>query len=74
MRVRIERAGLTPCPIHPTKARYRRKTGAILALSVLQHPSSRAQSPGGKVPCRVYKCPACSGWHLTSQPERKREE
>ena len=23
-----------------------------------------------KKPLRVYKCPVCSGWHLTSKPRR----
>jgi len=23
-----------------------------------------------KKPSRVYKCPVCSGWHLTSRPKR----
>lgn len=27
---------------------------------------------GDKLPVRVYHCPTCQGWHLTSQPLREK--
>lgn len=44
------------------KRRYAEQLGAELALSILVRHSSAK-----KVPCRVYMCDYCRGWHLTSQ-------
>lgn len=45
------------------KVRYRDRRQAVDALQVIQ-----AQRPDGHHECRVYRCPHCRGWHLTSQP------
>lgn len=44
------------------KRRYRTEPEALLEL---QH--VRDDPKGHKVPVRVYACPYCRGWHLTSQ-------
>jgi hypothetical protein len=46
------------------KTRYANDAAAQSALKRI--------NPAGKLkkPRRVYKCPICSGWHLTSQPKR----
>lgn len=33
----------------------------------------RTKRPG-KMPTRVYKCPLCEGWHMTSAPMRRRSD
>jgi hypothetical protein len=47
-----------------TKVRY--PTGAVAkaALRTIRRKGDRA----GKKPTRVYACPHCHGWHLTSEP------
>lgn len=52
------------CPSN--KMRYRDRIGALVALGStgLARSSKREES-------RVYRCPMCFGWHLTSQPWRK---
>ena len=44
------------------KVRYRDHTSAAMALRVL-----RERSNHDKIPVRVYECPICKGWHLTSK-------
>jgi Transcription factor zinc-finger len=43
------------------KVRYRDRLGALIALSSTQR-SVKARRDG----VRVYRCPKCHGWHLTS--------
>lgn len=45
------------------KVRYRDKQHALATLRF----TSRIEST--VTPVRVYECPACNGWHLTSKPE-----
>lgn len=47
-----------------TKIRYRDRIAALLALS-----NARAKdgSRRKKLEQRVYRCPTCKGWHLTSR-------
>lgn len=56
------------CPKPPHKRRFRDHSEAIRALhrAALRGPRLN----GGKTPVRTYRCPACKGWHLTSQPTR----
>ena len=45
------------------KRRYRDEIAAKLALArITAHGEARE-----KTPQRAYRCPACRGWHLTSQ-------
>lgn len=32
---------------------------------------SRRVTTTWKLPIRVYACPYCTGWHMTSQPDKK---
>lgn len=46
------------------KRRYRDRVGALVALaSCLRSDGSRRS----KLEKRVYHCPRCRGWHLTSE-------
>jgi hypothetical protein len=45
------------------KVRYASDFAAKTALK-------KTRSFSGKVPSRVYKCPVCLGFHLTSKPRR----
>jgi hypothetical protein len=49
------------------KIRYRDRAGALTALSRI---AWRDRHP--HVETRAYHCPACNGWHLTSQQRRRR--
>lgn len=44
------------------KRRYRTEPEAMLELA-----NVRRDPKTPHIPCRVYLCPHCSGWHLTSQ-------
>lgn len=53
-----------------TKRRYRTRVDALLALSRTQHAAAvhaRHQKANDRAEQRAYRCPACLGWHLTSQ-------
>jgi hypothetical protein len=49
------------------KARYRDKVAAQLALLRLGRVEQRRE----KDAVRVYPCPKCKGWHLTSKGARR---
>lgn len=44
----------------PTKRRYRDRLDALIALARIRRDGER----------RIYRCPLCRGWHLTSQERR----
>lgn len=44
------------------KTRYASASAAESALAVIV----RYRDRGGRIPFRVYVCPDCGGWHLTS--------
>ncbi|WP_181428807.1 hypothetical protein [Modestobacter versicolor] len=46
-----------------TKRRYRDEAVAQLALARIQTVGEARE----KTPQRVYRCPRCRGWHLTSR-------
>jgi hypothetical protein len=48
------------------KLRYADGYTAQLALDVAREARTRHANP--RVECRTYECPACHGFHLTSQP------
>ena len=48
------------------KRMYATEEKAKEALAVARR---RGESKGGQIEKRVYQCPWCSGWHLTSQEE-----
>lgn len=48
------------------KRRFRDEIAAKLALSRVD----QRGGPREKEPRRAYPCPACKGWHLTSQGKR----
>lgn len=50
------------------KARYPTRLDAMVILARLQMKASRNKA---RHESRVYECPRCKGWHLTSQPQRK---
>ncbi|MFB7867425.1 hypothetical protein [Streptomyces sp. NPDC056069] len=57
-----------PAPCSSGKQRYRDRLQARIALAGLRaNPHPRRQEQ------RSYYCPACSGWHLTSQPRRRKD-
>lgn len=54
------------------KVRYRNEKDATMTLKLLQsynHSGNEARQEK-----RVYICPKCNGWHLTSSKERNRNE
>jgi hypothetical protein len=50
---------------HSRKVRYRDKLGALIALS-----STQSNGKARRDEVRVYRCPDCRGWHLTSRGSR----
>lgn len=48
------------------KRRYRDRIAALLALAAT---GRRKHARNPKQETRIYRCPACKGWHLTSQPK-----
>jgi hypothetical protein len=64
------RKGGRPVCLVTGKIRYRDGHDADLALRSLRRRRSRIEAVGGSHRirvCRKYECPACDGWHLTSQ-------
>jgi len=51
------------------KQRYLTEASAYLILLSAQNLRSRQGAE--KVEQRVYLCPHCNGWHMTSKPEKK---
>jgi hypothetical protein len=49
------------------KTRYRDRIAAKLALARIHHNDEPTRP---KQEQRAYRCPACKGWHLTSQETR----
>ena len=54
------------CPVQPKKRRYKRRGDA-------QHAARRLQTRGFG-PHKVYKCPACGDYHLTTHPSSHKRE
>lgn len=50
------------------KVCYMNKIRALLAIVKIEAVGPRVE--GGAIPKRVYLCPYCRGYHLTSQPQR----
>ena len=48
------------------KTRFRDEISAKIAMSKIAVKSTEL-----KIPTRAYRCPLCSGWHLTSQELRE---
>ncbi|MFM7677237.1 MAG: hypothetical protein ACKO83_00155 [Roseiflexaceae bacterium] len=56
---------------HSLKQRYRSLHDAKLVLGQIRRQHSKALRmgfPTRRLESRAYKCPHCSGWHLTSKP------
>lgn len=51
-----------------SKIRYRDSIAAKLALASAQRMDSSGRA---KIERRVYRCPRCNGWHLTSERRRR---
>ncbi len=49
---------------------YPSKADAKVALRKVRALSARLY-PGRRMPHRVYVCPFCGDWHLTSKPKRR---
>lgn len=53
------------------KTRFRDRKEALEALHALRYKTAVTGLPEGHhLPVRAYKCPDCSGWHLTSKAAR----
>lgn len=46
------------------KRRYKTKVDALIVMARIQH---KDQVHRESLPKRVYACPHCKGWHLTSK-------
>ena len=60
-----------PCPVNPSKIRYRDDQQAKRALSSMKTRARIEIEKYGRTEFRqnrVYECNACRGWHTTSQP------
>jgi len=50
------------------KKGYRSKFDAEIVLTYASGAQARCRGSSKQGPCRVYLCPLCNTWHLTSQP------
>lgn len=50
------------------KRRYATREGALKALASQQRAHARGSRAAQRRCVRVYECPACFGWHMTSVP------
>lgn len=67
----VERLGLMKARQCRTgKRRYRDRIGALIAMASARHKDG---SNRGSLEQRAYRCPFCTGWHLTSQSDRRRQ-
>ena len=55
------------CPV-TGKVRYSRKIRALLAVVKIEGVGPKEE--GGAIPKRVYLCPYCLSYHMTSQEQR----
>lgn len=53
------------------KRRFSSERVANKALNKIWRDAIYGRRRSESIPCRVYRCPACHGWHFTSQPARK---
>ena len=51
------------------KVRYRTEIDAKIALSNTAYTAGQ-RSDEKRKEARVYRCPKCAGWHLTSEPKK----
>jgi hypothetical protein len=63
LRLSGHRTSKTICRTH--KQRYLTEARAYLALLAARN--LRAEQGSDKVEQRVYRCPECNGWHMTSK-------
>lgn len=61
-RKRKRQGGVRRCDGRPKKVRYSSELNAKIALA-----STQGRRNSAREECRVYKCPHCFGWHLTSE-------
>jgi hypothetical protein len=60
------RAHLRTCPVS-RKVRFRDHEEAVQALHAAEVARVFSSGDTQRQECRAYACPACQGWHLTSQ-------
>lgn len=66
----MKAARMRGCP-RTGKTRYRSEWDAIDAMArTRKRVSFRGESSSSPPAARVYACPYCEGWHLTSQEKR----
>lgn len=57
------------------KRTYRDRLDALIAMSnITAHNHQQPHRAYHRTPCRVYQCPYCQGWHLTSQTLTERRQ
>ncbi len=74
MRPRVLAAPRPGCP-HPEKRAFRNKRDATRALAysrtITGHLTAQGL-PAGHPPTAAYRC-RCTAWHLTSQPQHRKD-
>jgi hypothetical protein len=51
------------------KVRYRDKLGAMLGIASVDRKAGKGDARRDET--RIYRCPHCNGYHLTSQTKRR---